>query len=260
MTGQSRRGRLRGLLVAAIVLPACAWAGPAPAQERGGGRQSARPAAAQRGARDDRRSDRGRHGGHAPHPPPAGRGRGDVRPLVRFLPALLPLACDLPHRPVRPQQPRPLPLPGVRRRLPAPEDRRVPAGLARAGRIRDRARGQVPERLWDRAAGGPTRRLDGVVRRSSITPPTGCGATRSTRTAAREPTDGRSADAAPLPDRRAGQQRPSPSSAATPGRTRSSCRWPSWLRTTSRASCRGRPTSSSGPPRATGALSGTPLP
>ena len=88
------------------------------------------------------------------------RARGDdLRAQLQHLSALLPVALDLPHRPVLPQPPRAVqPAAGGRLRQ-ARLDQHA-AGVAAGGRLRHRARRQVPQRLrHDR----PARRATGVV-------------------------------------------------------------------------------------------------
>ena len=89
---------------------------------------------------------------------------------------------------------------------------RVPAGLARTGRLRHRPHRQVPQRLRPPACHGDPARLDRVVRPRGSDHLPHVGLQASTRTATRAPTGGRRRGPALLPDRRPRAQSLSPSS------------------------------------------------
>ena len=86
-----------------------------------------------------------------------GDGGHDVRARARLLSAVLPVAGDVPHRPVQPQPRRHVELRAVRRLREVPPGRaQLAAGLAAAGRVHDRADRQVPQRVRRaRPAPGP---------------------------------------------------------------------------------------------------------
>ena len=77
-----------------------------------------------------------------------GAQRDDLHQQLRLLPALLPLAGDLPHRAVRAQPRRHLDR--AAQRLQRPQPRQHPRRLAAQRRLPDRDGRQVPERLRDR--------------------------------------------------------------------------------------------------------------
>ena len=142
----------------------CSTAGGAPAQEASPGARGRWP---ERCAADDRRPALRRHGPAAEDATADREGGRHVHPLVCVVSGLLPVARDVLHRPVRAQQRRALPLydaaaAGTRRQGPEPAG--VPARVAGASRLRDRAHGQVPQRLREGAAAGHPARLDRVVR------------------------------------------------------------------------------------------------
>ena len=91
--------------------------------------------------------------------------RHDLREQLRLVPALLPLARDVPHRPVRPQQHGHGEC-GAAGRLPeaAPDAREHAAGVAAGGRLPHRPPRQVPERLRTRQPDRGAAGLERVVR------------------------------------------------------------------------------------------------
>ena len=123
-----------------------------PGRPRGQGRAAEHPGG------HDRRPVGRRSGEDAQRPPAAGRQGHDVRERRRFVPAVLPGARDVHHRPVRPQ-PRGarelLPLRLVRDEEPPQHASRVAAAVG----LPHRAGGQVAQRLRreGRPRGGPAR-------------------------------------------------------------------------------------------------------
>ena len=133
---------------------------------------------------DDRRPDRRGPPGDATHaPPPRPADGSHVRRLLRVLSGLLPLAGDLPHRPVRAQPPRDGPL-SADAAATAASTAELAAGVAPAtpatctAHIGKYLNGYGVQERRRRAA-----RLERVARRRRPRRPTACGATRSTRTA-----------------------------------------------------------------------------
>ena len=163
----------------------------------------------------------------------------DVRALVRLLPGLLPVARDLPQRPVRAQPPRdrPYPPPAATRRFDRCE---LAAGLAQRRRLRHDHIGKYLNGYGLRRR--PTCRRAGPSGTAPWTSrPTRCGATRSTRTAAPHLRLAFDEDPRALPDRRLRDKARRLHQAPRAGASgRSSCRWRSSLPTTRSRAIRAR--------------------
>ena len=106
----------------------------------------------------------------------------DLHAQLRQLLALLPVALDALHRPVRPQ-PRRAVQQAADGRVHAPRHVELAAALASGGRLSHDARGQVPQRLRARRAARRSRPGSTTGTASSTPRPTATTATRSTRTA-----------------------------------------------------------------------------
>ena len=160
--------------------------------------------AAQPGRCDDGRPDLEELAGMRADPSSARLARRQLRPLVRVLSGVLPLACHVPHRPVR-AQPRgdgPLPPDGGYGRF--DKSNALPVWLQRAG-YHTAHLGKFLNGYGTRSR--RTCRRDGATgTRPSTTPPTTCGGTRSTTTADEDLRPSLRRGPPALPDGRAGGQ------------------------------------------------------
>ena len=170
--------------------------------------------------------------GNAANAPAARFTRRELRPLVRVVSGLLPLACHVPHRSVRAQPRGDGPLPADRRLRPLRQGKRA-AGLAATGGLPHRSPRQVPERLWRPGARGRAAGMERLARDGRLLDVQHVGVhdqqqrpDEDLRPAVRrEPT--------PLPDGRArGQGGFDRQAARRAARSRCSCRSTSWPRIT----------------------------